>query len=1681
MSINSASAGLFTSAQDQETELCKVLIKLVGRCERWIVNVNSIVLSPIPDILSAFIKNEIKSGKFYITSPLSGNRIVDWDAFDLALYNTLSLGDPNYLFPSTVVDELGAERHFQNMEEQKNGAKFAIKNLQSRNGLPQLPGKWHKEPYPRRAYECLTDYAFTESVTAAEQDNLKAQLNTPLNGFLGQAYNYDDHGLTEEWMVTYTDGKGGAAPSDDDVIRVQCKSLIDILCVQVQDKVLNEEQVLQRAPCDLSSGKLKEAPVWGIDSYTRRMVEIAIEDRVNKEEHAYNKKDIQTFLERILLPAINAQPVAKAHDMAAVVKSLLPETVHRHTSNYSAVGHNPSAKATAAATATTATTESQSVQSDYTNNESHLHLVKARLLPLDIVFLTALSQAVFQYGLDMFKIHPKGTGIIVTAPEGIKPHQFISEYLGDIYPPYRWCERLDVVEQAQRKHSMKPTLPDFYNILLERPRQDPAGYGLLFVDASQKSNMGSSCSHSCESNLTASVVARNQALTIALTTNRWILPGEELTMDYSAMTTSDVEWRAAICLCGFPGCRGSFLHYATQDDLQQVMNSNCGPLWRYASLLKACSPRPLTGSDEEALERHGMGKIALGEGVYPTPVWYKKYVADNLRFLEFERKALPCALLRNETDDYGFRYTFSQADMDARSVMEQRLQALVCCSSMISTVLDKQKNESIRTAPPVTMITSDVALSRIWSELMQIVSLLEEYVGKKLRSNNGQSKKRANKNDGKKENKISKFMEEKPLVANNGHDGHVSNGHGISTTSTVPAPIQPAGVISTVPHSSSHASTLTAETASVAVKQEYSLGIPEISSDDGQTSNEHSTSGSPNEDSSSNSEHRTSTSNGNVNSINGVMATPQPVQALATIPGAIPILSVARAPPIANLHVVASMDMDINSGTVLPEAPLEVQTGPVELSEAAQQRLLYDSEMTQIRRLLHPNNKPANLLALRSLCKQLRVHMLALEGLSNATARLGLLADVLILWAHTASFSQANNYEAVHSDPIPVVARDLGMCVPKTKIYKDSSKRLADRNNSKENAVSNGGSHRVGNGTNEGTAALANDDVQLLSTSTQPVSNVSVREFTNDSLCDPNEVVHIGSKKYDRNYIFDQLMSWFVAGGDEPLTAPDILGCVQLPYPRMCFGTADAVYGKKQRDILMDHLMDDRKQMMPWPIALKKCFNFEMSKKGGKKDSNAFEHNVASSDKIKDKDKKTYQMSFSQALYGSPMLDVALGQIDAVSRVVLDLVGQTGMDAYLANKARRATIARNKAKRNDNSGDNSPSDKQKRAKRTKSDDNEPQFDTFLPPEVPTQWVQCCKEDCLKWRRVPFHVDVDALPDEWNCSLNTWDPPAATCQAPQDLWDPEKESTIDTHNEYDEKSDDFGLGQWRDVWDVQNAVYYEGQIIKMGYDDGTIVVKEKEDKKYSNHMNCNTSTTEAMDVNNSSVIEDGNVNLDSNTNQEKKVTKIFVHFKGWSKQYDEWITLGEGRIQPLNLYTNPMANNPREQEKWQGRRLAGFSDADYGIISTKKSKKSGSTNGAKRQKVSASALPQPVKLSPLCVGDRVQAKFARFDGYYDGVITAVYKATSCYDIAFDDGDVGRKTKREKIKGPEELAAEQEDEEEEECVLAKKDASRIASKNTKGKGKSKKEDPKSPKKKGGRMKAKASKPDWNSVAY
>lgn len=228
--------------------------------------------------------------------------------------------------------------------------------------------------------------------------------------------------------------------------------------------------------------------------------------------------------------------------------------------------------------------------------------------------------------------------------------------------------------------------------------------------------------------------------------------GEELTFDYYSITTSDVEWRAAVCLCGMTSCRGSFLAYATQEDLQQVLNQNFGPVSRYASLLRACADKKPTAEDTLTLSRHGIKQAILGA---TPPNWMTKYAADILRFVEFERKALPCALLRPR-NGVSTEYTFSGADMDARCVMEQRIQSMVCCFSMIHRVLLGQPRATAGEATghggdrkPLQPIPPRQVMTLLWARLSTVPRLLETHLlrvsdktpeGKLLRTKRGKAR-----------------------------------------------------------------------------------------------------------------------------------------------------------------------------------------------------------------------------------------------------------------------------------------------------------------------------------------------------------------------------------------------------------------------------------------------------------------------------------------------------------------------------------------------------------------------------------------------------------------------------------------------------------------------------------------------------------------------------------------------------------------------------------------------------------------------------------------------------------------------------------------------------------------------------------------------------------------------------
>ena len=54
---------------------------------------------------------------------------------------------------------------------------------------------------------------------------------------------------------------------------------------------------------------------------------------------------------------------------------------------------------------------------------------------------------------------------------GIPAGTYVQDYLGELYTPWRWYERQDAI----KKRAPGKALPDFFNITLERPKEDAAG------------------------------------------------------------------------------------------------------------------------------------------------------------------------------------------------------------------------------------------------------------------------------------------------------------------------------------------------------------------------------------------------------------------------------------------------------------------------------------------------------------------------------------------------------------------------------------------------------------------------------------------------------------------------------------------------------------------------------------------------------------------------------------------------------------------------------------------------------------------------------------------------------------------------------------------------------------------------------------------------------------------------------------------------------------------------------------------------------------------------------------------------------------------------------------------------------------------------------------------------------
>jgi hypothetical protein len=73
-----------------------------------------------------------------------------------------------------------------------------------------------------------------------------------------------------------------------------------------------------------------------------------------------------------------------------------------------------------------------------------------------------------------------------------------------------------------------------------------------------------------------------------------------------------------------------------------------------------------------------------------------------------------------------------------------------------------------------------------------------------------------------------------------------------------------------------------------------------------------------------------------------------------------------------------------------------------------------------------------------------------------------------------------------------------------------------------------------------------------------------------------------------------------------------------------------------------------------------------------------------------------------------------------------------------------------------------------------------------PPLAPgeikrTQWVQCERKNCQKWRKVPAYIDISKFPAKWYCDLNFWSPDRAFCDVAEDVDSDEERKRKEARN------------------------------------------------------------------------------------------------------------------------------------------------------------------------------------------------------------------------------------------------------------------------------------------------------------
>ncbi|KAK4437322.1 Histone-lysine N-methyltransferase ATXR3 [Sesamum alatum] len=326
-----------------------------------------------------------------------------------------------------------------------------------------------------------------------------------------------------------------------------------------------------------------------------------------------------------------------------------------------------------------------------------------------------ILKAIDSRPVDNYIAYRKGLGVVCNKEGGFSEDDFVVEFLGEVYPTWKWFEKQDGI-RALQKNNNDPA-PEFYNIYLERPKGDADGYDLVVVDAMHKANYASRICHSCRPNCEAKVTAVDGQYQIGIYSVRPIAYGEEITFDYNSVTESKEEYEASVCLCGNQVCRGSYLNLTGEGAFQKVLKEHHGLLDRHCLLLEACELNSVSEEDYIDLGKAGLGSCLLGG----LPDWLIAYTARLVRFINFERTKLPSEIFRHNTEEkrryfaeIQLEVEKSDAEIQAEGVYNQRLQNLALTIDKVRYVMRCVFGDPKKAPPPLERLSPEEAVSYLW-------------------------------------------------------------------------------------------------------------------------------------------------------------------------------------------------------------------------------------------------------------------------------------------------------------------------------------------------------------------------------------------------------------------------------------------------------------------------------------------------------------------------------------------------------------------------------------------------------------------------------------------------------------------------------------------------------------------------------------------------------------------------------------------------------------------------------------------------------------------------------------------------------------------------------------------------------------------------------------------------------